>query len=836
MKKSITFVCALTALLTSCKVLEIKIVYSLSVNTTSITLASNETTTQTVTVTTDANSWDATTKETWLSIGKEGNRLNITPTTNAETTERTATITVTAATAPAVTVTVTQAGANTLSVNPSSISFEANESGTKTVTITTNAASWDATTTSTWLTIGKQGTTLQFTVSENTETSGRAAIVTITAGTATPVTIMVTQGEAFILSVSPTSFSFEARETTPQTATITTNATNWDATTTASWLTIEKLGTTLQLTPTANTETSDRLATINVTADPADPVIVTVSQEGANSLSVNTATISYTANETTNKTITVTTNAPSWDYTSDASWLTVVKENNILRFILNEFNTGTSQRSAIVNITAGTANPVTVTVTQPVTTMRTMTMTTAKNEVTIELRGTGTPIIFWGDGTSPESKSVSSITSTVFTHNYSNSTSRDIMVAGSNILYLSSEDNQLTNLDIYNNKSLTELHCRGNRLTNLDMSNNTALTYFDCGDNQLTILNVEKNIALSYLGCYGNQLTNLDVRMNTKLINFRCGNNNLSNLDVSTNVLLTSIECFDNQLKNIDISKNTALITLHCYNNQLSSLDVSKNTALRLVRIQNNYMNAGALNSLFETLHSNSGTKTIYISQNGPNGDGTGTDGCNQSIATNKGWTVYPPITPISWQIGSPISTNVTATFDNGTLTIRGTGAVRSEYALAPWMNLVNNDIKNAIIESGVTNIGDWYFYECNNLTSVFMANTVKQIGNQAFRGCRNLSSITIPNSVTYIGTEAFLDCGLTSIDIPSSVTTIEGAAFRRCVHLTDVTVNWETPLIIESVVFLEVPIANIRLHVPEGSYDLYASSPVWKEFNIVKP
>ncbi|MDR2585986.1 MAG: hypothetical protein LBC84_07200 [Prevotellaceae bacterium] len=111
MKKIISTLCVLSVIATSCnKTLEVRILYSLSASQTSISLADNQTTTQTIIVTTDANSWDATTDAIWLTIKKEDNILTITPVANPETTERTATVTITAATAPPVTVTVIQAG------------------------------------------------------------------------------------------------------------------------------------------------------------------------------------------------------------------------------------------------------------------------------------------------------------------------------------------------------------------------------------------------------------------------------------------------------------------------------------------------------------------------------------------------------------------------------------------------------------------------------------------------------------------------------------------------------------------------------------------------------
>jgi len=63
-------------------------------------------------------------------------------------------------------------------------------------------------------------------------------------------------------------------------------------------------------------------------------------------------------------------------------------------------------------------------------------------------------------------------------------------------------------------------------------------------------------------------------------------------------------------------------------------LDVSKNTALTRLYMQNNLFDTSALNATFGTLHSNPGTKTIYIAGN------TGASTCTQTIATDKGWAV----------------------------------------------------------------------------------------------------------------------------------------------------------------------------------------------------
>ena len=137
--------------------------------------------------------------------------------------------------------------------------------------------------------------------------------------------------------------------------------------------------------------------------------------------------------------------------------------------------------------------------------------------------------------------------------------------------------------------------------------------------------------------------------------------------------------------------------------------------------------------------------------------------------------------------------------------------------------------LSSVIIPNSLTSIGS--FSNCTSLTSIIIPNSVTSIGS--FSNCTSLTSIIIPNSVSSIGMFAFSGCtSLKTITIPHSVTSIGNNAFYYCYSLTDVSVNWETPLPVTAIFHL-CPVENIKLHVPEGTYDLYAAAPVWQDFNI---
>ncbi|MGN0489775.1 MAG: leucine-rich repeat protein [Ruminococcus sp.] len=163
----------------------------------------------------------------------------------------------------------------------------------------------------------------------------------------------------------------------------------------------------------------------------------------------------------------------------------------------------------------------------------------------------------------------------------------------------------------------------------------------------------------------------------------------------------------------------------------------------------------------------------------------------------------------------------------NGLLKISGSGAMGNYTSddLPPWYSYAEN-IKTIKIESGVTDIGDFAFYECEAATSVTIPTTVTSIGNGAFWQCAGLTNVTIPEKVNTIGEEVFFGCvnlteiivsnnnsyfvsqdGIlfnknktklicypsnkagTSYTVPSTVTIIDSCAFVYCYNLEEIII-----------------------------------------------
>ena len=130
---------------------------------------------------------------------------------------------------------------------------------------------------------------------------------------------------------------------------------------------------------------------------------------------------------------------------------------------------------------------------------------------------------------------------------------------------------------------------------------------------------------------------------------------------------------------------------------------------------------------------------------------------------------------------------------DEGTLTISGTGDMQSYkskyHKNRPWYSKLDL-IKKIVIQKGVTSIGDYAFYSCENLKSIKIPDSVTHIGYCAFGGCTSLSGITIPDSVTSIDYFTFWHCkSLTSVTLSNNVPIIGRAMFFGCTSLTNVTI-----------------------------------------------
>lgn len=131
---------------------------------------------------------------------------------------------------------------------------------------------------------------------------------------------------------------------------------------------------------------------------------------------------------------------------------------------------------------------------------------------------------------------------------------------------------------------------------------------------------------------------------------------------------------------------------------------------------------------------------------------------------------------------------------ENGKLTIEGKGEMdqKGEWNKAedvPW-NAVRSEIKEVEIGNGITSLGKFAFYGCENLTDVVIPSGVTSIGQSCFQKCNKLTEIVIPDGVMEIGFYAFAWCGsLTTITMPRIMSKIGEAAFLHCDNLESIKI-----------------------------------------------
>ena len=123
--------------------------------------------------------------------------------------------------------------------------------------------------------------------------------------------------------------------------------------------------------------------------------------------------------------------------------------------------------------------------------------------------------------------------------------------------------------------------------------------------------------------------------------------------------------------------------------------------------------------------------------------------------------------------------------YTDGTFVVSGTGNMFDGKRLyEPYIN----DIKDVVIEDGITSIGLAAFTGCENLETVIIADSVTSIGANAFSYCTSLKEIAIPEGVVGIASSTFAGCeSLEYVTLPESLRNIGEEAFWNCNSLKEI-------------------------------------------------
>lgn len=100
------------------------------------------------------------------------------------------------------------------------------------------------------------------------------------------------------------------------------------------------------------------------------------------------------------------------------------------------------------------------------------------------------------------------------------------------------------------------------------------------------------------------------------------------------------------------------------------------------------------------------------------------------------------------------------------------------------------------------------------------------------------LQRAVMPAGVTSLGIRAFARCSkLEEIVLPAYLNAISNSCFEYCTALKTVTISAADPadVTVGSNVFRSVDLENATLIVPQGTRQLYAEAPVWKDFGTIR-
>ena len=147
----------------------------------------------------------------------------------------------------------------------------------------------------------------------------------------------------------------------------------------------------------------------------------------------------------------------------------------------------------------------------------------------------------------------------------------------------------------------------------------------------------------------------------------------------------------------------------------------------------------------------------------------------------------------------SAIHADVAADFDwkfeDGTLTISGTGDM-PDYEIhdnkAPW-RIYQDKIEKVVIKDGVTNIGSYAFYYCENLTSItFKGSTPPTFGNDVFDYVDKSIPVYVPANSLGAYKNALEGLGFSNIKEFTSISLNDNSnAYTRNTQIDDADVSY---------------------------------------------
>ena len=114
----------------------------------------------------------------------------------------------------------------------------------------------------------------------------------------------------------------------------------------------------------------------------------------------------------------------------------------------------------------------------------------------------------------------------------------------------------------------------------------------------------------------------------------------------------------------------------------------------------------------------------------------------------------------------------------DGVCVVSGNLSDNHSYSIWDGCDLAELPVKHLVIAEGVTEIGDYTFYEWSRIEELTLPSSLTRIGNDAFGRCRNIKRIHFSEGLQEIGSSAFGSCPVDNLDLPKTLTKIGAYTF----------------------------------------------------------
>lgn len=159
---------------------------------------------------------------------------------------------------------------------------------------------------------------------------------------------------------------------------------------------------------------------------------------------------------------------------------------------------------------------------------------------------------------------------------------------------------------------------------------------------------------------------------------------------------------------------------------------------------------------------------------------------------------------------------------EDGAMTVSGTGEIDPE---GSFEKEDSDDF-----ESDEWEFGYWYFVDkAEQIKTAVLEEGITEIGEMGFANLVNLTSVQLPSTLISIDDGAFMNTGLESVDVPASVKDIGDSAFYSCGNLKDIQLHDGLQTIGEMALYFgsegkEVHIPETVISVDECFLNFYAT------------